>query len=335
MSEFGSFTAWLKDSGLKFIPLKLTNCKELGTLQAFEKETLNRCRPYNHIEFKADKVIKTALTPEGQKLLDKEIAWYKAIEKYGFKAIAKVYSYKPLTMSRIDGTNIFLANLSQGEKIKTIKSLFKHLNTLHSYQTQSADKMDLVNEYFTKTIDRLNSISLVLPFAEREFIKINGKICKNPLKFQLNFKKLVETKLMQTKFCPIHGDLTLTNTMIDKDANIYFIDARGYFGKQEILGDIRYDFAKLYYSICGNFDNFNIKKFTLQILNDEINFSIKSNGWEFLADELLKGVKSDEIRLIHSIIWLSLASHCWEDYDSMCLAFYNGVLLLDEFLKDF
>ena len=140
---------------------------------------------------------------------------------------------------------------------------------------------------------------------------------------------------MQTKFCFIHGDLTLTNTMIDKDKNIYFIDPRGYFGKQEILGDIRYDFAKLYYSIYGNFDNFNIKKFDLQILDNEIIFNIKSNGWEFLADEILQNVKSDEIRLIHSIIWLSLASHCWEDYDSMCLAFYNGVLLLDEFLRDF
>ena len=37
-----------------------------------------------------------------------------------------------------------------------------------------------------------------------------------------------------------------------------------------------------------------------------------------------------EIKIIHAVIWLSLASHCWEDFDSMCVAFYNGCLLLNE-----
>ena len=40
----------------------------------------------------------------------------------------------------------------------------------------------------------------------------------------------------------------------------------------------------------------------------------------------------ENIKFIHAVIWLSLASHCREDYDSMCLAFYNGVYLINEFL---
>jgi len=40
-----------------------------------------------------------------------------------------------------------------------------------------------------------------------------------------------------------------------------------------------------------------------------------------------------EIKIIHSIIWLSLASHAWEDFDSMCVAYYNGLYLLNECIE--
>lgn len=85
----------------------------------------------------------------------------------------------------------------------------------------------------------------------------------------------------------------------------------------------------------GNFDKFNVKDFRLKILDNEVSFEIKSNGWEHLTQKVLKNMKNcnvEDIKFIHAIIWLSLASHCWEDYDSMCLAFYNGVHLVSEFV---
>ena len=149
-------------------------------------------------------------------------------------------------------------------------------------------------------------------------------------------RKLVENRLFSTVYCPIHGDCTLTNTMIDKNGKIYFIDARGYFGSQKVLGDIRYDWAKLYYSINGNFDQFNIKNFNLSITNTEVNYTINSGGWEELTDYFISKIPAcniDELKIIHSIIWLSLASHAWEDFDSMCLAYYNGLYLLNECIE--
>ena len=54
-----------------------------------------------------------------------------------------------------------------------------------------------------------------------------------------------------------------------------------------------------------------------------------------MTDKVLNNMqncKIDDIKFIHAIIWLSLASHCWEDYDSMCLAFYNGTYLISEYI---
>ena len=81
--------------------------------------------------------------------------------------------------------------------------------------------------------------------------------------------------------------------MVDKNNNIYFIDARGYFGKQEVIGDIRYDWAKLYYSMNGNFDRFNVKDFKLNISDHDVRYEIKSNGWEDLTEKvnIFRGIK--------------------------------------------
>lgn len=335
--ESGSFTSWLKESGIKLVPVAMLKCPEVGTLEAIRnlKDTQNRCRPYNKMEFTQDKVVKTGLTDEGKKLIDREVVWYKKMSEYGFTDIPKIFSYEPLTMEKIDGTNIFQADLTDEQKVKITDNLIAAVNKMHSYETKFSDKEDLIQEYYTKTIDRLESIKPALPFAHKKYITINGRECKNPIIFSKEFKAAVEDKLLDTIFCPIHGDCTLTNTMVDKNNKIYFIDARGYFGKQKVLGDIRYDWAKLYYSMSGNFDRFNVKDFKLKISEKDVQFEIQSNGWEDLTDKVLENMqncKVEDIKFIHAIIWLSLASHCWEDYDSMCLAFYNGMYLISDFI---
>lgn len=334
LPETGSFTTWLRESGIILSPLMLKNCIEVGTLDAIKKLNAadNRCRPYNKMEFTDDKVIKTGLTEEGKKLIDREIVWYEKMVEYGFTSIPKIYKLNPLTMEKIIGTNIFQANLNAKQKEETLSNLIKSVKQMHNFETIPSDKDDLKTEYYTKTIDRLESIRDSIPFSDAEYIIINGKKCKNILFFKDSYQNAVEEKLCYTKFVPIHGDCTLTNTLVDENNQIYFIDARGYFGSKKIFGDIRYDWAKLYYSINGNFDQFNVKNFDFNILEDRITYKIYSNEWEELTEKLLGAANCDvdEIKFIHSIIWLSLASHCWEDYDSMCLAFYNGTYLINE-----
>lgn len=336
--ETGSFTTWLKNSNITLNAISLSNSKEVGTLEAINKlsTTENRCRPYNKMEFTEDKVIKSGLTKEGEKLIDREIVWYKKMTEYGFDSIPEIYSLNPLTMSKINGTNIFNTKLNIAEKTKVIDSLITSVAKLHSYETAEKNCWDLEEEYYKKTISRIQSIRQAIPFSNDDYIMINGKRCKNIITCPSLLKRIVEQNLFNTTYCPIHGDCTLTNTMIDKNGKIYFIDARGYFGSQQVLGDIRYDWAKLYYSIQGNFDQFNIKNFKLDITDDGVEYAIKSGGWESMTAYFLSKIPNcnlKEIKIIHSIIWLSLASHAWEDFDSMCVAYYNGLYLLNECIE--
>ncbi len=336
--DTGSFTKYLVNKEIKFEPLSLKHSKETGTIDAIKRisPVENRCRPYNKMEFTQDKVIKTGLTEEGNKLIEREIQWYKQMEAYGFDAIPKLYSYTPLTMEKINGSNIFNTNLTPIEKKEVLDQLITSVEKMHRYETKECNSWDIEEEYYTKTIKRIQSIRNAIPFSDNEYITINGKKCKNILSDATLLKKLVEKQLMKTIYCPIHGDCTLTNTMIDKNGKIYFIDARGYFGSQKVIGDIRYDWAKLYYSIEGNFDQFNIKNFNLHITDFEVKYQINSDGWNDLTEYFLSklpAINVNELKLIHAIIWLSLASHAWEDYDSMCLAFYNGLYLLNECIE--
>jgi len=320
----GSFMSWILENDINMKPFDIDN-------------GVNRCRPYNSLELSDGKVIKTALTAEGQKLLIREIDYYQKMHEFGFPYIPEIYSYNPLTMSRIYGKNIFEAALDDNGKRNTISRLVDALKLMHSYGSYCADKSSLYIEYYEKTMARLDSIKEVIPFARDRYIIINGKRCSNVLLIKSEFFKIVERRLLCEEFVPIHGDATLTNTMMDNENRIYFIDARGYFGKNEVFGDAYYDWTKLYYSICGNFDNFNVKKFELEITGKEAHYEIHSSGWEHLTTYLLSLIPNcnlEKIRIIHAIIWLSLASHCYEDYDSLCTAFYKGIYLWRESLDE-
>ena len=64
---------------------------------------------------------------------------------------------------------------------------------------------------------------------------------------------------------------------------------------------------------------------------------IASNHWECLEEEFFRllgeEVSRKQMKLLLSIVWLSLTTYAWEDYDSVCGAFYNGLYYLEEALK--
>ena len=63
--------------------------------------------------------------------------------------------------------------------------------------------------------------------------------------------------------------------------------------------------------------------------------TIETNGWKDVAEYYLGRIhncRPEKIKLLHAIIWLSLTTYAWEDYDSICGAFYNGAYLLEEIL---
>lgn len=95
-----------------------------------------------------------------------------------------------------------------------------------------------------------------------------------------------------------------------------------------------YDWAKVYYSIAGNYDQFNMKQFRLYLHEDSVQVETGSNGFEGTEKLFLDLVKEDidekGIKLLHALIWLSLAAYAWDDYDSVCAAYYMGLYYFEE-----
>ncbi|MFI3249363.1 MAG: sugar phosphate nucleotidyltransferase [Eubacteriales bacterium] len=330
----GSFTKYLKQSDLDLQHFSMESTKEVGSLEGIselEKDYQHRCRPYNSIEMGETQVVKRGLTPEANTLIDREIVWFDAVKKCGFTGIPQVISLDPLTTERIYGENLFLTPLSDPEKKETITRLCEKLDNLHHLQTGEVNYFDLQKEYEQKTLDRLVGIAPSIPFHHQKEIKINGKLCRNILMDRTYFRHLIDRIMVPSEFGLLHGDCTFTNSLINGDGDIFFIDPRGYFGNTPLIGDVYYDWAKIYYSIVGRFDQFNVKRFSLEIGENEVNFSINPSGWEGFTDyflSLIPNCNLYRLKLIHGIVWLSLASHCWEDFDSMCLAYYHGLYLL-------
>lgn len=335
VSEEGEFVRWLKEQGKDFATLILSKTKEYGLLSEYQKLRKNRCRPFNCIKIDGEYLIKEGIDEQGQKLAIREKMWYRHVQELGIRDIPEIISFEPLCMEKIDGKNVFEYSLSSSEKENILRRIIKMLQELHEKESVKADYFSMKEAYVSKTFARLDSIRNLIPFSEDKYIIVNGKKCRNVYFWQAELENKLN-ELPVDKFQLLHGDCTFSNMMLRKGERPVMIDPRGYFGYTELYGDIAYDWAKLYYSIVGNYDQFNIGNFRLNIEEKEIHLNIASNGWEDMEKlffQLLDGeVKEWQIKLIHAVIWLSLSTYAWNDYDSVCGAFYNGLFYLEDVL---
>lgn len=332
----GEFVRWLKECSFPKQEFALYQAKEYGLISEYRKQPIQRCRPFNQITVDGDRIIKKTIDRQGEALAERERAWYQRVMGYSFRQIPKIYSLRPLEMERIDDGPVYAcANLTFEEKKKILMEIISCLKNVQRLGGIPADADSFYQAYIGKTFDRLEKVRELVPFAKEKAVMINGKRCRNIFFHRDEVEKLVMCYLPD-KFCFIHGDCTFSNILLRKDRTPVLIDPRGYFGQTELYGDPAYDWAKLYYSIVGNYDQFNLKNFQLDIQDHGVTLYIASNHWENLEETffslLSEEITPRQIKLFHAIIWLSLTTYAWEDYDSICGAFYNGLLLLEESL---
>lgn len=334
--EEGEFVRWLKEQNLSLKELRLRKTKEYGLISEYKKLIQEKCRPFNRMTVEGDCIIKEGIDDQGKKLAVREKAWYQYVESLGYDRIPKIYSYEPFVMEKVKGKNVYeYADLSFEKKKEVLTGIMDNLKFLHSLEEREADYFSIKETYIDKTFDRLEQIRDLIPFARDKFIRINGRNCRNVF----FYKKELEMRLYEyraDKFQLIHGDCTFSNMMLKEDYSPVLIDPRGYFGTVELYGDPAYDWAKLYYSLAGNYDQFNLKRFRLHIEGMEVKLEIESSGWEELEEEFFYQLSDEaapeDIKLLHALIWLALTTYAWEDYDSICGAFYNGLYYLEEVL---
>ncbi|WP_413853934.1 NTP transferase domain-containing protein [Candidatus Ruminimicrobium bovinum] len=349
----GEFVQYLSNKNIRFKTFDLYGVKEIGTILSYFQNELNKpkTRPFNKIEFFKNRVIKTSVDKQGEKLALDEIAWYKKICKFNFKDIPQIYNFLPLTMEKIQGENIyFYSFLTHSYKKAILEKIINAINNLHNIQynsivfTKQQIKKDCYKVYVEKTFERLSKIQNLVPFAKDEYITINNIKCKNIFYIKDSIIKNIK-QYFPKQFNFIHGDCTFSNIILKTEGvEPILIDPRGYFGSTKFYGDKDYDWAKLYYSIVGDYDQFNRKNFSLNIGSKSIELAIMSNNWKDCENYFFNLIsqtdnsnieeKRKKIKLLHALIWLSLTTYTWEDYDSICGAFYNGLLYLRDYLNE-
>lgn len=333
LPESGELVRWMQNKDMKFQEISLAGTREFGLIEEYEKLAQEKCRPFNSITIDKGRLTKKPVDAQGEKLAVRECAWYEKAKELHIRQLPRIYGTRPLNMEYIQGKNIYECQMNHEEKMQVLESLINALKQLHRAGEILADSFSMKEAYFKKTMERLGKIEDLVPFGREKRICINGKECRNVFFYKRDLEKRLEKLTCQT-FCFIHGDCTFSNLMLRDDKSPVLIDPRGYFGFTELYGDVRYDWAKLYYSIVGNYDRFNLKDFRLEIGEREVSLEIGSNHWEDMEEAFfaLTGAQEHEIKLLHAVIWLSLTTYAWQDYDSICGAFYNGLYYLEDLL---
>lgn len=336
----GEFVRWLSERNIEFKELSLSGTREFGLLDEYKKLAVEKCRPFNKMTVTEDRIIKEGIDDRGKMLAVREKAWYSEVMKRGFKSIPTIYSLNPLLMERIKGLNVYEyatkgSDFSFEWKKKVLEKIITCLKHLQNFGSVASDRKSFDDAYIEKTEDRLEKVKNLVPFASDEYVTVNGRKCRNVFYHWQELKEILSSYFPK-EFKFIHGDCTFSNIMLRQDNRPVLIDPRGYFGKTELFGDAAYDWAKLYYSIVGNYDQFNLKRFALDIRENDVVLNIESNHWEDMEDVFFELLKNDvgkrQIKAIHAVIWLSLTTYAWQDYDSVCGAFYNGLYYLEEVL---
>lgn len=298
-------------------------------------------RFYNQILFRGDRVIKGAPKDRFQK----ETEWFKEAVKRIPTNIPHVYSYdKKLSlpdkrdlryyeMQAIVGSNLYQWAITNKKDFTGIfRQLVELTKKLHR-ETLSPNSDDIFLMYYTKPKVALTEF-INKSNIDTSVIVINDNKYSDPLKQLENIYKQLEERLLNTRYSFIHGDLTMSNTLIDNEGRLYLIDPRGCFGCTNFYGDVRYDITKIYYSIVGNFDSLNNHKFNYKREHDSINshnYSIADNGLSCYKDKIIKefGEQAEIIHFIHATIWLSLIPHLANNPEQQWCAFCHGVYLLN------
>lgn len=333
----GEFVQWLQSRGLEFSEQPLFDTHEFGAIEEWEKLPKALCRPFNTIEFKRDHVVKVPLDEQGCSLAVREAAWYRKVADKGLSSIPKVYSFSPLSIERIYGGCAYeCQDMPISSKRAVLKSVVRCLREVHALEDGPVDLKSYHEAYVGKTYTRLDKVQKLVPFANEQIIKINGRSCRNPFFCRKELEEAV-MRFVPDRFRLIHGDCTFSNVMLRDGIEPVLIDPRGYFGTTEFLGDVAYDWVKLYYSLASNYDQFNLKRFDLNIGESSVEINVESNGWEELEDDffelLREEVSREQMRVLLAVTWLSLTTYAWEDYDSICGAFYIGTYYLEEALS--
>jgi len=334
----GEFVKWFSKNVAKFKTVNCDDLEELGDFSTieFQNDRAGFSRFFNEVKILDSTVEKRAIDSNYAHLIENEQSWYKSVRDLGFRRVPTIVSTEPYVMQRIQGYHAYqMSDLTEREKRSVLADYIESLTQLHSLGTQPGIDEEVKETYISKTINRVESVANIIPGFDQTSMTINGLKCKNIFADRELFVKIFK-KLNPRYFTPIHGDPTFSNSLVDNNLKVWYIDPRGYFSKPGIWGDPMYDFAKVYYSAVGSYDSFNRRKFKLHVDNETAEIIMQESLFESAGKEIFAeyfGKEIGKIEVLHGLIWLALSGYAKDDIDSVIGSFYLGLYYLEQGLK--
>lgn len=165
--------------------------------------------------------------------------------------------------------------------------------------------------YIGKTRERRADYAKIDPIAEARSLTINGVPCVagEPLIERLcgELEELCSRPLP----AHIHGDLCFSNILRSPQVGIFrLIDPRGEFGETGLVGDIRYEYAKLRQSYHGGYDQILHGIFSIDC-SDFRDIVLQVSSFETVGKAVDKALLADpqlrrDVALIEAALFLSM-----------------------------
>ena len=173
---------------------------------------------------------------------------------------------------------------------KILSKLLKLIDRFSSYKIAIVDLENDLPDIYLKILDeRISQYSQeCLTILKYEFISINGIKLKGFESFSQTLRQDLKRIGHSIKPSFFHGDLCLSNILYCPETEIIkLIDPKGsFFPENSNCGDFRYDLAKLYHSVIGNYDYFNWSMFSLSHVENNFLVDIfKQDNSEAVEDK--------------------------------------------------
>lgn len=341
------------------------NYLDFGLLSDLNKSKLQVVREFNKIELIDDDInelkVRKSSIKNPEKILN-EFLWYQSIP-------SQMHKYTPITydfnnkiecnkganyvMGYIDSTplqELFMYNLPDFQGwVSIFDNIYKYFldtrNIRNKEQFYKYNKNKLIRANIEmlkeKTKQRVNQIRDMFP--HKEYV-INGQFYDNPI-YHLNkiLKRADEISwdININNLVILHGDLFFGNMMYDIEGeSLKIIDPRGEYGDFLIYGDIRYDLAKLYHSVIGNYDFIVNGLYELRDYDSTLNYSIfNGDDNEKIVDlmhNLIKVLDNDidDVEFITGLLFLTMIPLHSENKNNQKMQFIKACEILKDTINE-
>ena len=259
------------------------------------KSSLNVARNFNQMSVNLNYITKSS---RNKNKIKSEYNWFKQLPDnlsiykpavWDYKESQHESSYKiefigaPTLQEKLVFSN--LPDYSFFNTINQIFSFIEKSRRINFKGESTLQTQDLLNKlYIEKTKKRIIDFSFTSDFDLNKRITINKKTYPSLKSFSDQVLQILNRGLKDSKsnkLTLMHGDLCASNIITDnRSGTIKLIDPRGgldtsFEAENNILGDFRYDIAKLGHSLIGNYDYIVTGFYSLTKLDNSLNFDFQ------------------------------------------------------------